>query len=53
MQEAVAQVLAKPEVQKQLQELQVVGGGGSPERLLELEDQEREDWRRALSSPVR
>lgn len=53
LQEAVAQVLSKPEVQKQLQDLQVVGGGGSPERLLELEDQEREDWRRALSSPVR
>ncbi|PLC03116.1 hypothetical protein CY658_24830 [Variovorax sp. RO1] len=53
LQEAVAQVLAKPEVQKQLQDLQVVGGGGSPESLLQLEDEEREDWRRALSSSGR
>lgn len=53
LQEAVAQVLAKPEVQKQLQDLQVVGGGGSPESLLQLEDEEREDWSRALSSSPR
>ena len=50
LQEAVAQVLAKPEVQKQLQDLQVVGGGGSPESLLQLEDKERKDWSRALST---
>lgn len=53
LQEAVAQVLAKPEVQKHLQDLRVVGGGGSPESLLTLEDEERERWMRALSSPVR
>ena len=53
LQEAVAQVLATPEVRKQLQDLRVVGGGGSPESLLALEDEERERWMRALSSPVR
>ncbi|QNK65084.1 tripartite tricarboxylate transporter substrate-binding protein [Variovorax sp. PAMC26660] len=52
LQEAVDQVLAKPEVQKQLQDLQVVGGGGSPESLLALEDEERERWARALSAPA-
>jgi len=53
VQEAVAQVLARPEVRKQLQDLQVVGGGGSPESLLALEDEERERWTRALSSSAR
>ena len=53
LQEAVAQVLAKPEVRKQLQDIQVIGGGGSPESLLELEGQEYERWMRALSSPGR
>ena len=53
LQKAVALVLAKPEVQKHLQEIQVVGGGGSPESLLELENKEREDWMRALSSTLR
>lgn len=53
LQEAVDQVLAKPEVQKHLQDLQVVGGGGSPESLLVLEDEERERWMRALSSSAR
>jgi tripartite-type tricarboxylate transporter receptor subunit TctC len=53
VQEAVAQVLARPEVRKQLQDLQVVGGGGSPESLLALEDEERERWLRALSSSGR
>ncbi|MDR0215805.1 MAG: WG repeat-containing protein [Comamonas sp.] len=49
LQEAVAQVLARPEVQKHLQELQVVGGGGSPESLLKLEEKERAGWMRALA----
>lgn len=53
LQEAVAQVLARPEVQKHLQDLQVVGGGGSPESVLALEEKEREDWMRALSSSGR
>ncbi|RIX78607.1 tripartite tricarboxylate transporter substrate-binding protein [Acidovorax cavernicola] len=52
LQEAVDQVLARPEVQKQLQEMQVVGGGGSPEALLALEHEERERWARALSAPA-
>ena len=51
LQKAVALVLAKPEVQKHLQEIQAVGGGGSPESLLETK--EREDWMRALSSTLR
>lgn len=53
LQEAIAQVLAKPEVQKHLQDLWVVSGGGSPESLLELEDEEYERWMRALSPSVR
>lgn len=51
LQEAVAQVLAKPEVRRYLQDIQVVGGGGSPESLLQLEDEEHERWMRALASP--
>lgn len=51
LQQAVAQVLAKPEIQKHLQDIYVVGGGGSPESLLQLEEQEREGWMRALSLP--
>lgn len=51
LQQAVAQVLAQPEVQKHLQEIQVVGGGGSPESLLEREEQERQSWLHALSLP--
>ena len=53
LQEAVDQVLAEPEVQKHLQDLQVVGRGGSPESLLALEGEEQEHWRRALSSSMR
>jgi len=52
LQEAVAQVLALPAVRKQLQDLQVVGGGGSPEQLLALEDEERRRWERVLSVPA-
>ncbi|SDW55995.1 tripartite tricarboxylate transporter substrate-binding protein [Lysobacter enzymogenes] len=52
LQEAVAQVLALPSVQKQLQDLQVVAGGGSPEQLLALENEERRRWERALSLPA-
>jgi len=51
LQEAVAQALAKPEVRRYLQDIQVVGGGGSPESLLQLEDEEHERWMRALASP--
>lgn len=53
LQNAIAQVLAKPEVRKHLQDLQAVGGGGSPENLLELEDEEHKRWVRALSSHAR
>ncbi|MET4579059.1 tripartite tricarboxylate transporter substrate-binding protein [Ottowia thiooxydans] len=52
LQEAVAQVLAKPEVRKHLQDLGAVGGGGSPDSLLELEKEEHERWMRALSPSV-
>ena len=53
LQQAIAQLLAKPEVQQQLQEIQAVGGGGSPESLLALEAQMREQWLRAqaLTAP--
>ncbi|MEN5182096.1 tripartite tricarboxylate transporter substrate-binding protein [Comamonas testosteroni] len=53
LQEAVAQVLAKPEVRDYLRDIQAVGGGGPPEALLELEHQEYEHWMRALSSSTR
>ena len=53
LQQAVAQVLAMPEVQKHLQELQVVSGGDSPENLLKLENTELKDWMRALLSTLR
>ncbi|TDS85236.1 tripartite tricarboxylate transporter substrate-binding protein [Comamonas sp. JUb58] len=53
LQQAIAQVLAKPELQQQLQNMQAVGGGGSPESLLALEAQMREAWLRALALPAR
>lgn len=49
LQQAIAQLLAKPELQKQLQDIQAVGGGDSPEHLLALEVQMREAWLRALA----
>ncbi|SDY30493.1 Tripartite-type tricarboxylate transporter, receptor component TctC [Lysobacter sp. yr284] len=52
LQQAVAQVLALPSVQKQLQDLQVVAGGGSPDALLALEHEERQRWERAISVPA-
>lgn len=52
LQQAVAQILARPEVQQQLQDIQAVGGGGSPESLLALEAQTREQWLRAMALPA-
>lgn len=49
LQEAVTAVLALPSVRKQLQDIQVVAGGGSAEELLALEHEERRRWELALS----
>lgn len=53
LQQAVAQVLARPGVQQQLQDMQAVGGGGPPESLLALEAQMREQWLRCCGKHLR
>lgn len=52
LQQAVAQALDAAPVREQLADLQAIGGGGPPEQLLTLEDEERERWLRALSAPT-
>ncbi|MFK3647570.1 tripartite tricarboxylate transporter substrate-binding protein [Lysobacter enzymogenes] len=52
LQQAVAQALDAAPVRQQLADLQAIGGGGPPEELLGLEDEERERWLRALSAPT-